>query len=195
MMQTICWQADAPSNIALIKYMGKQDEEKNIPSNPSLSYTLNHLQSRVRLILTHAEKMPPINIQNSTEKTIKRKIEQSMDHWQVLKVPGFNHELHLSNFAINRYLKHLKRIKSHYNLTMPFQVFSNNNFPQACGLASSAASFAALTKAAVSACSDLTDQKTDLQTQAQLSRLGSGSSCRSFMGPFVLLGKYNHSHC
>ena len=33
----------APSNIALIKYMGKTDPTRNLPENPSLSMTLNRL--------------------------------------------------------------------------------------------------------------------------------------------------------
>jgi diphosphomevalonate decarboxylase len=38
-----------PSNIALIKYMGKKNSFNNIPSNPSLSYTLPHLTTTVNL--------------------------------------------------------------------------------------------------------------------------------------------------
>ena len=33
----------APSNIALIKYMGKTDSTRNLPENPSLSMTLDRL--------------------------------------------------------------------------------------------------------------------------------------------------------
>lgn len=43
------WLAHAPANIALIKYMGKKDDNSNSPDNPSLSYTLNELKSTVRL--------------------------------------------------------------------------------------------------------------------------------------------------
>ena len=43
------WLAQAPSNIALIKYMGKKDENSNLPDNSSLSYTLNNLLSTVKL--------------------------------------------------------------------------------------------------------------------------------------------------
>ena len=35
------WLAHAPANIALIKYMGKDDQATNLPANPSLSFTLN----------------------------------------------------------------------------------------------------------------------------------------------------------
>jgi diphosphomevalonate decarboxylase len=46
-MQSI--SASMPTNIALIKYMGKKEAQKNIPANASLSYTLNHLTSQVTL--------------------------------------------------------------------------------------------------------------------------------------------------
>lgn len=47
------WFAQAPANIALIKYMGKKDENSNLPDNSSLSYTLSNLLSSVKL-----EKLP-----------------------------------------------------------------------------------------------------------------------------------------
>ncbi len=78
-------------------------------------------------------------------------------------------------------------MKKHFNYQGNFLIQSCNNFPQGSGLASSASSFAALTRCALSALSELTER--DLPTlseQASLSRLGSGSSCRSFQGPWVL---------
>ena len=54
-------------------------------------------------------------------------------------------------------------------------------------MASSASSFAALTKCACLAISELTHKELpDNKTQANLSRLGSGSSCRSFFSPWAL---------
>jgi len=41
------WEASAPSNIALIKYMGKTTDGQNTGTNPSLSLTLPHLRSSV----------------------------------------------------------------------------------------------------------------------------------------------------
>lgn len=49
------WFAQAPANIALIKYMGKKDDKNNSPDNPSLSYTLNNLLTSV-LLESHAGK-------------------------------------------------------------------------------------------------------------------------------------------
>lgn len=42
-------EASAPSNIALIKYMGKTDAVSNKPTNVSISYTLDELKTFVRM--------------------------------------------------------------------------------------------------------------------------------------------------
>ena len=42
-------EASAPSNIALIKYMGKIAGSGNQPTNASLSYSLDHLRTIVQL--------------------------------------------------------------------------------------------------------------------------------------------------
>jgi diphosphomevalonate decarboxylase len=158
------WFAQAPSNIALIKYMGKKDTDRNIPINPSLSYTLNNLLSSV-MLEAHSGKQ---------------------DYWEPLNTPGALH-FTLSKAAQQRYLNHLARLKEYVGYNGAFVVRSSNNFPLGSGLASSASSFAALTKCAVLALSELTNTPLpSIETQAQLSRMGSGSSCRSFFSPWAL---------
>ncbi len=158
------WFAQAPSNIALIKYMGKKDSENNLPINPSLSYTLPNLLSSVMLE------------QHSGKK----------DLWEPLNTPGALHFL-LSKAGQERFLYHLARLKAQVNYSGAFIVRSSNNFPHSSGLASSASSFAALTKCAVTALSELTNTPMpSVEIQAQLSRAGSGSSCRSFFSPWAL---------
>lgn len=158
------WFAQAPSNIALIKYMGKLDAEKNIPMNASLSYTLSNLVSSVMLE------------QHSGKK----------DYWEPLNTPG-SLAFTLSEKAQERYLRHLARIKTLVNYQGAFIVRSCNNFPHSSGLASSASSFAALTKCAILALSEIHHQELpSIEFQAQLSRIGSGSSCRSFFSPWAL---------
>ena len=158
------WFAQAPSNIALIKYMGKIDIENNIPINPSLSYTLNHLLSSVMIEQQSGKK----------------------DFWESLETPGAKPFI-LSNDAQQRFLNHLSRLKKLFNYSGAFIVRSSNNFPLSSGLASSASSFAALTKCAILALCELTQSPLPpIETQAQLSRLGSGSSCRSFFSPWAL---------
>ena len=63
----------------------------------------------------------------------------------------------------------------------PLVIDTESNFPMGAGLASSASGFAALTLAACAA----TDRPTDPVILSTLSRLGSGSACRSFWEGFV----------
>ncbi|CEG57623.1 diphosphomevalonate/mevalonate 3,5-bisphosphate decarboxylase family protein [Legionella fallonii] len=158
------WLAQAPANIALIKYMGKSDENSNLPANSSLSYTLNNLLSTVKLEVLPGKK----------------------DIWESLIIPGGT-EFKLSATGQKRFIEHLARMKSYFNYQGGFLIQSTNNFPHSSGLASSASSFAALTKCAALALSELTEKPLpSIDEQAQLSRLGSGSSCRSFYSPWAL---------
>lgn len=65
--------------------------------------------------------------------------------------------------------------------TLPLRIVSENNFPTAAGLASSAAGFAALVRA-VADLYQLPDSPRDL---SRIARQGSGSACRSLMGGYV----------
>ena len=159
------WLAQAPANIALIKYMGKKDAASNLPDNSSLSYTLNNLLSTVRLEL----------------------ISVSQDQWQPLAMPGVETNFSIAIKGQERYIAHLQRMKKYFEYSGNFLIQSTNNFPHGSGLASSASSFAALTRCAVLALSELTGKPLpSIKEQAQLSRLGSGSSCRSFYSPWAL---------
>jgi diphosphomevalonate decarboxylase len=158
------WIAQAPANIALIKYMGKKDDDNNIPDNPSLSYTLDNLLSSVTL----------------------ENIPGKKDHWEPLFTPGAE-PFTLTKTAQERFLKHLSFLKDHFNYQGAFVVRSSNNFPTGSGLASSASSFAALTLCAIRAlCEIQNTPMPSIEAQAQLSRIGSGSSCRSFFSPWAL---------
>ena len=144
--------------------MGKKEQQCNLPANPSLSYTLDNLLTTVRI----------------------QEQSGASDSWQALIIEG-NESFDLSEQAQKRFLNHLARMKAHFDYQGGLLVQSNNNFPHSSGLASSASSFAALTKCAVLALSELTQKPApSLTEQAQLSRLGSGSSCRSFYAPWVL---------
>ncbi|QDK37465.1 diphosphomevalonate decarboxylase [Bdellovibrio sp. NC01] len=155
----------APSNIALIKYMGKTDTTGNKPTNGSLSYTLENLRTFVRL----------------TE------IEGSQDQWKPLVREDLE-KIELSEKGQQRFLKHLAMLKNRWGITKSFLVESGNNFPSDCGLASSASSFAALTLAAAEMFQKMNPQPwgEDKKTLSELSRMGSGSSCRSLFSPWAL---------
>lgn len=153
------WEASAPSNIALIKYMGKTTDGQNSGTNPSLSLTLPHLRSLV---------------------VIERN-DRGHDDWEPL-----DETLKLSEFGQQKFLKHFSFLKEKFQIQNQFfTIKSKNDFPSDCGIASSASSFAALTRCAVRAFSEITQTDVSTLVQAQWSRRGSGSSCRSFFDGFV----------
>jgi diphosphomevalonate decarboxylase len=155
------WKSEAPANIALIKYMGKVEGTSNRPTNSSFSYTLDHLKSYVELSLTDGD-----------------------DSWSSMTGNRF---LHLSEKGQARFLRHLKFLKDAFQYEGSFHVTSGNGFPSDCGLASSASSFAALTKVACEALPELTGKKVSTLSEiADFSRQGSGSSCRSFFTPWCV---------
>jgi diphosphomevalonate decarboxylase len=153
-------EASAPSNIALIKYMGKSVAASNQPANASISYTLENLRSFVVLEPCDGE-----------------------DQWAALE--GFT-KVELSEVGLKKYLDHFARLKQLWQIPGFYRIRSANNFPSDCGLASSASSFAALTQAGFELASR---HNKDLALSAHklscVSRLGSGSSCRSFFSPWA----------
>lgn len=155
----------APSNIALIKYMGKIENSGNKPTNASLSYTLENLRTFVRVT----------------------PIDGPADQWKPLIREDLE-KLELSEKGQQRFLKHFQNLKSKWEVTGSFLIESGNNFPSDCGLASSASSFAALTLAAAEMFQQIKPHGwgTDKRVLSELSRQGSGSSCRSLFGPWSL---------
>jgi diphosphomevalonate decarboxylase len=154
----------APSNIALIKYMGKVDSTANLPANSSMSFTLDQLRTFVRLTLRE---------------------DLTTDQWLPLTGPGL-HELSLNEKSKTRFIKHFQMLKKEWKIEKCFLIESANNFASDCGLASSASSFAALTKTAVELFQKISPRTVGIQEIAEYSRKGSGSSCRSLFAPFAL---------
>jgi diphosphomevalonate decarboxylase len=154
-------EASAPSNIALIKYMGKTSQTSNLPSNASFSYTLEHLRSFV-VIEPGGDK----------------------DEWKPLE--GFQ-QIHLSETGLAKFLRHFDRLKTQWRIQGHYVIRSANNFPSDCGMASSASSFAALTLATARLAEKLKPElKLTVAELSKRSRSGSGSSCRSFFSPWAL---------
>ena len=152
----------SPSNIALIKYMGKE-RGCNAPSNPSFSYTLDHLISGVKLT------------------PIKKE-----DDWSSLEGKEWT-PLQMNDFEKNRFLVFFKKLKKLFYLKQNYLVQSANNFPKSAGIASSASSFSALTQAVYQqSLKEKTYKQLNAEELALISRQGSGSSCRSFFKPWCL---------
>jgi diphosphomevalonate decarboxylase len=152
------WKGSAPSNIALIKYMGKEEGSGNRSVNPSLSMTLRDFRTEVELEI----------------------LESGEDRWRPL--PG---SAPLREESTRRFVEFFQKLKGAAGIKKSFELRSGNNFPSDAGLASSASSFAALTKTALTAFAELnrTPVPTPLE-MARVSRTGSGSSCRSFFSPW-----------
>ena len=183
--RTLC--VSAPSNIALIKYMGKIDLKLNLPENGSLSMTLNELCTFIELKETAAEKSrfvpeAPPRIHSDFECLVPKLSGHGID--KIYR--------HLDQtFAQSSEIFHRHNLKS--RKVSPVEIRSANTFPTASGIASSASSFAALTLAGAALMAESADHFRSIFEEsgefraelAQISRQGSGSSCRSFDGPFV----------
>jgi diphosphomevalonate decarboxylase len=182
--------ARAPSNIALIKYMGKQDAGENLPANGSLSLTLDSLCTVVEVHVRPAAKFAARWIPElPTAVTTKLP----------LGVPS------LADSGVARVIRHAERVRAAVaelfpsrglgvNADAALEIRTGNTFPAASGIASSASSFAALTLAVARALAAeptgferaWREEQAFRHALARLSRRGSGSSCRSFEGPWVL---------
>jgi len=174
-------KASAPSNIALIKYMGKTGATGNLPANASLSYTLEHLRTFVEIEVAGAG----AGTMGSTGAATAAAATEATDQWAWLPDHG-GEPLVLSELGRDKFLHHFQKLKDLWKIPGFYLVRSTNNFPSDCGLASSASSFAALTLATYELAkrfnAGLDLNATEL---SRLSRQGSGSSCRSFFTPWA----------
>lgn len=110
----------AHTNIALIKYWGKEDDVLRIPSNPSLSLTLKEFYT-------------------DTSVTYDHHLKEDRFYLDDEEITG--HEK-------TRVVKYMDLIRKRYNIQDYAIIRSHNHVPKAAGLASSASAFAALAKAA-----------------------------------------------
>ncbi|KAH8119437.1 Diphosphomevalonate decarboxylase [Phellopilus nigrolimitatus] len=158
--------ASAPVNIACIKYWGKRDTKLILPTNSSLSVTLDqdHLRSTTTSRADSSFKHDRLWL-NGTEEEIKEggRLATCIAEMRRLRRDV---EKKAGTPQISEY---------------PVHISSHNNFPTAAGLASSAAGFAALV-ASLGALYELPASPSDLSV---IARQGSGSACRSLFGGFV----------
>jgi diphosphomevalonate decarboxylase len=75
----------------------------------------------------------------------------------------------------------LDAVRKAAGMTAKARIYSENNFPTAAGIASSASGFAALSCAGA----DAAGMKADHRHLSIFARMGSGSACRSVLGGFV----------
>ncbi len=124
--------AKANSNIALVKYWGKRNEQIILPTNSNISMTLSgfNTTTTVEFSSDYKQDQVELNEQNLSE---GRELEQIV--------------------------KHLDLIRRQAGMEEKAKVVSKNNFPTAAGLASSASGFAALSLAASKAAGLNLDKK------------------------------------
>lgn len=166
-IESASFECSAPSNIALVKYWGKK--ENQIPANPSISFTLNNCKTITKVKFT---KIAPNNdfsfdllFEGKPKEDFKPKILKFFQR-------------------IETYCPYLKE----YHIVIDTQ----NTFPHSSGIASSASGMAALAMNVMcfekelnpSLSEDLFNKKASF-----LARLGSGSACRSIKGEVVAWGK------
>ncbi|HFK5510084.1 diphosphomevalonate decarboxylase [Elizabethkingia anophelis] len=152
-----------PSNIALIKYWGKY--ENQIPANPSISYTLNHCRTNTTMEFSEGE------------------------NFSVQTFLAGNEEL---NFAekIEKYFKNIEQYLP-WILKGKYVIRTENTFPHSSGIASSASGFGAIAKCLMqldAIFSGNTSEEEALKKASFLARLGSGSACRSLYNGLVVWG-------
>lgn len=163
------FRSSAPSNIALVKYWGKT--EPQIPTNTSLSFTLNNC------------------VTNTTLKVFKKDVYQQKDDLTVffedqLKV-DFKPKIETFFNRISTYMPFLADFK--------FEVHTQNTFPHSSGIASSASGMAALSVCLMQLEKKLNPEISQdyfNQKASFLARLGSGSACRSIEGSVIIWGKH-----
>lgn len=157
--------ASCPSNIALIKYWGKY--ENQIPANPSISYTLNNCRTNTEMEFMANE---PFSVQTFLAGTEEPKFAEKIE-------------------------KYFKNIEPYlpWILQGKYIIRTENTFPHSSGIASSASGFGAIAKCLMELNSKFSNgnQKTvtDNQKASFLARLGSGSACRSLYSGLVVWGE------
>ena len=146
--------AQAQPNIALIKYWGKQEQMRNVPATPSLSVTLDSLWTRTRIRFDEDLSGDQLSLNDRSD-----------------------------DLELKRVSDCLQRIRDVAGTRSFAEVISENNFPTAAGVASSASGFAALVTAACAALQlDLDDA-----ARSRMARMSSASAARSVFGGFVEL--------
>lgn len=162
----VTWES--PSNIALVKYWGKKKHQ--IPENPSISFTLNECKTLTSLTFTKKES----NHDFSFEVILDGE-----------KKDDFKPKIQTFFERIESFLPFLKDYH--------FVIDTKNTFPHSSGIASSASGMSALALCLMSIEKELGSEMSEEffnQKASFLSRLGSGSACRSVEGDLIVWGKH-----
>ena len=162
------FEFSSPSNIALVKYWGKKDNQ--IPANPSVSFTLNSCKTITKLAFAKKNNDGNFSFnllfEGKPKEDFKPKIQKFLERIEI-------------------YLPFLKEFH--------FTIDTKNTFPHSSGIASSASGMAALAMNFMRLEKVLNPEMTDeffYKKASFLARLGSGSACRSIKGRIVIWGNH-----
>ena len=161
----VTWSS--PSNIALVKYWGKKDNQ--IPENPSISFTLENCKTTTTL---------KYNKKNDDVLSFEVIFEGQKNDAFKPKIEAF----------FKRILEYMPFIKDFH-----FVIETSNTFPHSSGIASSASGMSALALCLMSIEKTIHPDITDeyFKNKASfIARLGSGSACRSIEGDLIVWGKH-----
>jgi diphosphomevalonate decarboxylase len=152
----------SPANIAFVKYWGKKGHQ--LPANPSVSMTLKNCFTKTQVKFIPSEKLEvELKLSGMLEPKFAEKIE-----------------------------KYLISLEFDWIHKLKFEIQTENSFPHGTGIASSASGLSAfvlcLTEYMYHAL-DLAQEQDFYKRASFLSRLASGSACRSVFGGFVSWGE------
>jgi len=161
------YKAMSPSNIALVKYWGKEDIQ--LPKNTSISFTLQHCHTQTSLLV-------------SPKKAEERQIVVFLDEVETLSfVPKIEKFLRL----IEAYCPYVEGVD--------LRITTHNTFPHSSGIASSASGMSALSLCIMQIEKSLEPTMSEdyfWKKTSFLARLGSGSACRSLAEGLVVWGEH-----
>ena len=158
---------NSPSNIALVKYWGKRDNQ--IPENSSVSFSLSesHTNTEVNILQSSGKEIPSFEFFFEGQRQLAFEDKISVFFERVLE-----------------FIPEVSRLQ--------LQINSSNTFPHSSGIASSASAMSALSLALLDLEQEVTGksmaQQDFLRTASIMSRLGSGSAARSVYGGYTMWG-------
>ena len=155
------WQS--PSNIAIVKYWGKRKGAHQMPQNPSISLTLSQCSTVTSVFYEAADRFGlQFRFDGKENPEFQAKIEAFLTS-RMADLPFLN--------------------------GMDLLIQSHNTFPHSSGIASSASSMSALVMCLLDIERELNGASgIDLNKASRLSRLASGSACRSVFPKAALWG-------
>ena len=164
-----CYRWESPSNIALVKYWGKSEDQ--IPKNSSISFTLKNCLTNTKL------------------EFVKKKLKSQLFDFDIF----FDGKLKLEfKPKVHVFLERIKKYCP-YILEYKFTINTTNTFPHSSGIASSASGVSALALCIMSIEKSIGPSISEeffYKKASFLARLGSGSACRSVKGSVNLWGAH-----